>query len=206
MQNNILKLREGYLKTLKLTVFLSFPIAGLIFVLASDFTKIFLGDEWILAIPIIQVLALAGLARSIGATTGPLLYALNKPKIITKIQLIRLFILIVFIYPLTIKWGILGVSTAVLLSNFISSILLLISVALLTKCKIKQLSTTIIFPFVNISIIVLLILLLKNNFTAQIGILSFLLLSSFSILIYLGITYLFGKYLEYDMKTFIKSL
>jgi len=43
LQNNIPKLREAYLKVLQFTAFLSFPIAGLIFILAPDFTKIFLG-------------------------------------------------------------------------------------------------------------------------------------------------------------------
>jgi lipopolysaccharide exporter len=38
LQDNISNLREAYLKVLQVTAFLSFPIAGLIFVLAPDFT------------------------------------------------------------------------------------------------------------------------------------------------------------------------
>jgi len=45
LQGNIPKLREAYLKVLQFTAFLSFPIAGLIFILAPDFTKIFLGEN-----------------------------------------------------------------------------------------------------------------------------------------------------------------
>ena len=51
LQDDIPRLREAYLKVLQLTAFLSFPLAGLIFVLAPDFTKIFLGEKWL---PMIQ--------------------------------------------------------------------------------------------------------------------------------------------------------
>jgi O-antigen/teichoic acid export membrane protein len=54
-QDNIPKLREAYLKVLQVTAFLSFPIAGLIFVLAPDFTKIFLGEKWMPMVPAMQV-------------------------------------------------------------------------------------------------------------------------------------------------------
>jgi len=51
LQDNLPKLREAYLKVLQLTAFLSFSIAGLIFILAPDFTKIFLGEKWMPMVP-----------------------------------------------------------------------------------------------------------------------------------------------------------
>jgi len=65
LQNDIPKLREAYLKVLQITAFLSFPIAGLIFALAPDFTRIFLGEKWMPMVPAMQVLVFAGLARSV---------------------------------------------------------------------------------------------------------------------------------------------
>ncbi|GAI54637.1 unnamed protein product, partial [marine sediment metagenome] len=46
LQDNLPGLREGYLKTLQLTAFISIPLAGGIFILAPEFTTIFLGDKW----------------------------------------------------------------------------------------------------------------------------------------------------------------
>lgn len=82
LQSDIPKLKEAYLKVLQVTAFLSFPIAGLIFALAPDFTKIFLGEKWMPMVPAIQVLVLWGLIRSLGATTGPVFYSMGNPKII----------------------------------------------------------------------------------------------------------------------------
>ncbi|RKY42346.1 MAG: lipopolysaccharide biosynthesis protein, partial [Candidatus Omnitrophota bacterium] len=70
LQDNIPRLREAYLKVLQLTAFLSFPIAGLIFVLAPDFTKIFLGEKWMPMVPAMQVLCIFGVTRALNATTG----------------------------------------------------------------------------------------------------------------------------------------
>ena len=83
LQDDIPKLREAYLKVLQITAFLSFPIAGLIFVLAPDFTKIFLGEKWMPMVPAMQVLVFAGLSRAIAATAGYIFYAVGKPKIDT---------------------------------------------------------------------------------------------------------------------------
>jgi O-antigen/teichoic acid export membrane protein len=70
LQDHLSKLRLAYLQTLRVTTFVSFPLAGGIFLLAPHFTSIFLGDKWMPMVPAMQTLALWGLIRSIGATTG----------------------------------------------------------------------------------------------------------------------------------------
>ena len=90
LQYGIPKLRETYLRVLQVTAFLSFPIAGLIFVLGSDFAKIFLGEKWMPMVPAVQVLCVLGITRSIGATMEPILSRLAKPKIQTKLSSIQL--------------------------------------------------------------------------------------------------------------------
>jgi O-antigen/teichoic acid export membrane protein len=55
LQGDIPKLREAYLKVLQITAFLSFPIAGLIFILAPDFTRLFLGEKWMPMVPAMQI-------------------------------------------------------------------------------------------------------------------------------------------------------
>lgn len=55
-------------------------------------------------VPAVQILVLCGLIRSIGVI--PIFSGVGKPKIETKWQMIRLLVLITFIYPFTIRWGI----------------------------------------------------------------------------------------------------
>jgi len=204
LQDNIPKLREAYLKVLKVTVFLSFPIAGLIFVLAPDFTKIFLGVKWMPMVPAMQVLVLAGLFRSIAATTGPIFYAVGKPKIDTRWQIARLFVIAVLIYPCTIKWGILGTSIVVFLSIFVSNIGFSFKAIKITRCGIKNFSKTIALPLINGIIMIISIFAIKMSINTS-GFLGFFSLVGIGILISLSITYLFDRYLNYRMQLLLKE-
>ena len=204
LQDNIPKLREAYLKVLQITAFLSFPIAGLIFVLAPDFTVIFLGEKWMPMVPAMQVLALAGLVRSMAATTGPIFHAVGKPKIDTKLQIVRLSVLAALIYPFTIKWGIFGVSIAVVLSMFISNFGFCLNAIKITQCGIKDFSKTIAFPLVNGIIMASFIFILKAGVNG-VGIWDFLLFFVVGVLTYLGITHLSDRHLDYGMLPLIKE-
>ena len=204
IQDDIPKLREAYLKVLQFTAFISFPIAGLIFVLAPDFTMIFLGEKWMPMVPSMQVLVFAGLVRSIAATTGPIFFAVGKPRIDTKWQIVRLFVIAVLIYPFTIKWGILGTSIVVFLSIFISNIGFSFNVMKITGCGIKNFIKTLVIPLIIGIIMVVSILALKININTT-GILGLLSLIGTGILICLGMTYLFDKYLNYRMLSLIEE-
>ena len=204
LQDNLPKLREAYLKVLQLTAFLSFPIAGLIFVLAPDFTMIFLGKKWMPMVPAMQVLAFAGLVRSVAATSGYIFYSVGKPKIDTILQVPRLSVLATLIYPFTIKWGMLGASVVVFLSIFISNIGFNFMALKITKCGIKKFSKMIVFPSMAGISLVSSVFFLKT-YTNITGIWGLLLLSMVGILSYFGIIYLFDRFLNYGMRTLIKQ-
>jgi len=69
MQHDFKRIRSSYSKVLQVTMALSMPLAGGVFILAADFTKLFMGDKWLPILPAIQILVLAGLIRSIAGTT-----------------------------------------------------------------------------------------------------------------------------------------
>lgn len=192
LQDNLPKLREAYLKVLQFTAFLSFPIAGMIFILAPDFTRIFLGEKWMPMVPAMMVLVFAGLVRSMAATTGPIFQAVGKPKIITKWQPVRLFVLVALIYPFTIQWGILGTSLAVFLSNLVSSTGFSVMVLRITKCEVKNFTKRIILPLIITLIMISFMFVLKNGIN-MIGTLEFLLFVGVSILVYLSATYILDR-------------
>jgi len=205
LQDNIPKLREAYLKVLQFTVFLSFPIAGLIFILAPDFTRIFLGEKWTLMVLPMQILVLSGLIRSVAATTGSIFQAVGKPQIDTKLQIIRLLIIFILIFPFTIKWGISGTSIVVFLSIFITTILLIIKVIEIIKCNRIEFFKAISPSLINGIFITISVLVIKKYIEIS-NILIFLLLICISIFIYILLGYLINKYLNYNMKFFIREI
>jgi len=208
LQDNIPKLREAYLKVLQVIAFLSFPIAGLIFVLAPDFTKIFLGEKWMPMVPAMQVLVLAGLIRSIMATTGPVFEAVGKPEIATKWQVVRLIVLGASIYPLTSLWEILGASVAVFLSNLLSVIGFIFMVLKITSCKRRKWIKAMSFPLIATLFMALSMFVLKFTFkdaNIVIGIQTFFILAGAGILTYFIMIYLLDKYTDYGIRLLIKE-
>lgn len=196
LQDNLPGLRDAYLKTLQFTTLFSVPFAIGIFVLAPEFTIIFLGDKWLPMVPAMQALALAGLIRSIAATTGPVFQAVGKPKIDTIWQVIRLIIMAVLIFPLTINWGISGTSVAVCLSIFLATIGFSIKVIQVTGSKVKDFNKMIALPFVSGIIMALTINLFK--FSIQpIGIGGFIFIAIPGIFVYLFTVYVGDRFFKY---------
>ena len=208
LQNNIPQLREAYLKVLQVTAFLSFPVAGLIFVLAPDFTRIFLGEKWMPMVPAMMALVFWGLIRSIGATTGPIIYAAGRPKILTKYQLFQLITLIILIYPLTVHWGILGTSLAVLFASMGANALAFYTAIKITRCGICNFIRTITFPLTSSLVAIVSIFLLKKIYwvTPNVSLIPFVLsLISYG-LVYFGVTYLFDRFSTYKIQHLVKEV
>ena len=204
IQDDASRLRDAYMRVLKFTAFLSFPIAALIFVLAPDFTKIFLGEKWMPMVPAMQVLACEGLVRSIAATTGPLFYASGRPGVDTRWQMIRLFVMALLIYPFTMKWGILGASIVVLVSIVISTVGFSYKAMTITGCTFKNFSKALFFPLLNGIIVVVAVFLFKKSADLD-GILGFFALMGTGLIMYLGLTYLADRSLTYNIQLLIKG-
>jgi len=201
MQGDLPRLRETHLKVLQLTAFLSFPTAGLIFVLAPDFTKIFLGEKWMPMVPTLQVLCVFGITRSIGATMGPILYSAGRPKIQTKLSGIQLIAVALIIYPLTIKWDILGTSLAVVIPNILVLILITKETNNIINFKYKDFLMSLIAPIIAVSIVFLVIFLRHILLPSGNNILNFFLLSIIGSMVYLGIIYLWDRNTGYKMRS-----
>jgi O-antigen/teichoic acid export membrane protein len=204
LQDNLPSLRQAYLKTLQFTAFISIPLAGGIFILAPEFTQIFLTEKWMPIIPALQVLVLAGLLNSIGAIAGNVFQGIGKPQINTKWQLIRFFVLAASIYPLSIRWGILGTSVSVVLSLMVSTVAFSFMVVKITECGWKSFSKLIILPLTSAAIMVLSTFGLKA-ILGTVGIGQFILLVLAGISAYLSITYLLDRYFNYGMCSLIKE-
>lgn len=115
LQDDKNALRSAYLKVLSYVSMLSIPMAFGIFVIAPDFVRVVLGEKWMPAVPALQVLAIAGLIRSIIAIGGFLFTGSGRADLDFKMNAFRFVVIVVTIYPLTINFGILGTSISILL-------------------------------------------------------------------------------------------
>lgn len=203
LQHNIPRLREAYLNVLQLTVFISFPVAGLIFALAPDFTTIVLGEKWMPMVPAMQLLVFAGLFRSIAAVTGTIVQAVGKPNIDTKWQIVRFSTLAILIYPVTVEWGLTGAAFSVFLSIFISNVGFSLSAITLTQCKIREYIKALSISFVGTSIFVLFIFGLKMLIGT--GVCELMIFTSVGSMIYLIVAYFLDNLFNCGIRMTIKN-
>lgn len=204
LQDDIHKLKEAYLKVLQVTAFLSFPIAGLIFVLAPDFTMIFLGEKWMPMVPAMMVLALCGLKRSIGATRGPIFQGVGKPGIVTKLQFAQLILLAILIYPLTVKWGILGTSLAVLFTFPIMIVATYLTIKLI-HCRAWEYVKLLVFPMLGTVAMCTVLWVFKYIIFSSVDIFSFFALIAIGVIIYAGIAVIFDMLFGYNMRAMVQE-
>ncbi len=202
LQDDLPKLREAYLKVLQLTAFLSFPIAGLIFILASDFTRMFLGEKWMPMVPAMRILCIFGIMRALNGTTGSIFQALGKPLILTKVSFIQFLFLAAIIYPFANMGKLVGVSWAVTLANLICFILAFREVLKIINESKKNIFR-VIFPSLLATVtIICLICLLKIITPDKVSLFVTFMLS---ILIGLGVYSIYARVLGFSLSSFINS-
>lgn len=205
LQDNIPRLREAYLKTLQLAFFITAPLAGGIFILAPDFIRICLGEKWMPMVPAMQVLALFGMMRAIGAMTGAFFMGIGRPGILTKIQCGQLILLAILIYPLTIHWGITGTAIAVTVYTVIFNSVLVGKVLKTVKSDYRKPGKIILLPLIGTLIMIFAISAMKSYALDTIGLPSFLLLVAAGMFIYLLTTLIFDVTLHYGSKQLIQE-
>jgi O-antigen/teichoic acid export membrane protein len=140
------KLRAGYLRVVKLTTFLTAPIALGMLSVAFPLVAVLLGEKWIPMIFAMQILCVWGLERSIIATTPPLFKAAGAPQFHTFVDSVRLAALVLFIYPLTAYAGIAGTAVSVLLAALFADSLGYILVTRIIRCSLFDLFKTVFLP------------------------------------------------------------
>ena len=146
IQSNIPRLKKAYFNILKLTAFVSFPTGVMIFVLAADFTKIFLGDQWLPIVSVMKILSVYGIIGAITGSFGPVFRGIGDPHIPTIGSLFQLLMMILIICPLTHQFGMAGSAMAVLVSIGFVAIYLGKAILRILNCNVKELILPIIPP------------------------------------------------------------
>ncbi len=113
LQDDRPRLGRALLRSVELTTSFSLPLAAAILVLAPSFTMAVLGPKWMPMVPAMQVLAVFGALRSVGASVGPAYLATARLGTHLAFGLVQLALVVASIYPLSMRWGIQGTSVSV---------------------------------------------------------------------------------------------
>ncbi|NBB89341.1 MAG: oligosaccharide flippase family protein [Bacteroidetes bacterium] len=118
IQNEPERIIDTFLKVNKTTAFITFPLMGVLFVLAPYFVLGVFGSEWKAMIPLMRVMSLGGIVFSVAALIPNIFVALNRTRIhfyntiVTSVLTIAGIVVGAF-------FGILGVAVGVSVGIFI---------------------------------------------------------------------------------------
>ncbi|MFH1055765.1 MAG: lipopolysaccharide biosynthesis protein [Candidatus Altiarchaeota archaeon] len=205
LQHRLSKLRQAYLKALGATAFVSFLMAGLIFILAPEFTRTFLGQEWMPMVPAIKILCLYGAVRSLNATVGPVLYSIGRPEVQTMLSGVQLAAMALTIYPLTMRFGIIGVSFSVLFAGGLSLVLIVRELRSTIKVEYRDFLRVISAPILGV-IVMFTAANLANAILPFSVIVKFLAVASSSAISYLAALYLCRRELFDEFRKILGGL
>lgn len=113
LQRDRQALQSMFFRTLDVTFLVTVPMSVGIFLVAPSFTRVVLGPNWVAMIPVFQVLAVAGLARSVQATGGALFRGVGEPAWDFYMNSVRAGVIVATIWPLTDMFGVAGAALSV---------------------------------------------------------------------------------------------
>lgn len=117
LQHDKPALRGAFTGVMRMTIFLSSVVTVLIWYMIPYLVDLVIGDKWADIIPLVRILVLAGLLRSITALGGALFQASNRPDLDFKMSVPRMLIIVTLVWPFSAWWGLVGACMVVLLST-----------------------------------------------------------------------------------------
>jgi O-antigen/teichoic acid export membrane protein len=122
MKDNSQRVMDFYFKTFYYLCIINFPLAVGIICFTSSFFHIFYGNKWDAAILPTQILAVFGLLRGLFSGAGSVLMTIGRIRETFFILLGQLLLLLVFIYPVTVHFEVVGICILLSLLNIAMAI------------------------------------------------------------------------------------
>ncbi|MDY6950062.1 MAG: lipopolysaccharide biosynthesis protein [Thermodesulfobacteriota bacterium] len=204
MQDDRKRLADAYMKVLQTITFIAIPFAGGIFILSSEFVSCVLAQKWMGTVPIINVLVWSGLITAIMGSAEPVFNAVGQPRLHTKWQFRRFVVLGVFIYPLTLLWGMIGVPAAVLLANTVAAVGCTYDAGRITKGGFSGFVKMLSLPLLGMAVGMGAVWCLKRA-TFYNSIVELIVLVLSGIVVYFVVTWILDRLFNYNMANILKE-
>jgi len=188
-------------KTLKLLVFVNFPLMLGLAVIAQPLFLYVLGEKWLPSVPYFQLLAIAGMLYTLHTTNLSILQVKGRTDIFLKLEIIKKIIIVIAIF-IGINWGILGLVIGRVVTSFIAYFInAYYSGKLINYSVSNQLRD--IWPAMLTSIVMAVIMILAGYWSQSV--LSFIFQIVTGIIAYFAIAYYTRQEAFFDSFTLIKE-
>jgi len=117
IQTNKVRLRRGLIKSLIITFIISLLFALAVLLFAPAVISLLLGQSWLPMIKALNILLIFGVTRPLISVGSALFDAVGQPQVPAGVNLIKLITLAILVIPLTLSYGIIGTSWAVVIAQ-----------------------------------------------------------------------------------------
>jgi len=112
-------IKKIYLKTFLTTLLIVIPFSLILFLIPEQIVLILLGNNWLSAIPVLQVLAIFAIVKTIANGTFPVLLSYKRQDLVMLLTLIGIIGLGISIYPLINLYSLVGAGLATIIGSII---------------------------------------------------------------------------------------
>jgi len=148
IQNDNSRLAKGYLKIISLVATISLPLLTGLAILSPLIIPLLWGDQWLPAIPIIQILSIMGALKALGNPIGSILLAKGRADIGFKLHIVYFFIYL-FLFLYVAQFGIVYIAIAHVIIPLFTLPIGLTILHFLINLDIVDFSRTLIKPLVG---------------------------------------------------------
>jgi len=114
------RLKKAFIKTILAITAIVVPFAILIYFFSRPIILIFLGPKWLAIEPVLKILAIFGVLKSLLNYSYTLFLSLKLQKYIMLSELFGITGMIIAVFPLTLKFGIIGTATSTIIAFIFS--------------------------------------------------------------------------------------
>lgn len=140
ISGDLSRFKKAYLETLTGLIFIQFFIALFLYIFSKEIITLLLGPKWILTEGLFKIFIIYGFISAILGTNGSFFLSVGRQDILTKLSMIRFFLLIPLMLIFLKIWGIQGIVYSLILSVLILIPISLALIYLLLNRKIKTAS------------------------------------------------------------------
>jgi lipopolysaccharide exporter len=116
LQADVARLRSAWMNVMRGVMLFSSAVTAIVMVMIPYIVEHVVGPRWSTAIPLIQILVIAGFVRSFQALAGPMFQAVARTDLDFRLNLPRFFVVVLGIWPACAYWGIEGACWVVVAS------------------------------------------------------------------------------------------
>ena len=207
VQSDTEKLRNSFYRTIRVSSFISFPAAVGIIAVAPSFVRGLLGEEWLPIIPVMQLLAVWGLLRSINSASTPVFLATGRPDFATKIRAASLVVIGILIFPAAARYELVGIAAVLIISSLFVSVPVWSYIAIRTvDGSILQYLRILSYPLIGSGLMGGTVWAVQQSVTSGIVIVDFIGLVLLGGLVYVGFTACVVRLFNYRIDAELRSI